>query len=114
MLVWSIAGIGAQAPTEDSLWYYEIGGAEPVSVPANPSVVSVALGGPLQLGLGYSCGKFDPVAAVTHTLNDICTGVDNMMGAMTAAASAAIASLPALILQRANPGFYDMFQNALL
>ena len=25
-----------KGPTEDSLWYYEIGGAEPVSVPANP------------------------------------------------------------------------------
>jgi len=104
----------AQAPTEDSLWYYEIGGAEPVSAPANPSVVSVTLGGSAQLGLGYSCGKFDPVAAVTHTLNDIGAGVDNMMNAMTAAASAAIAALPALILQRANPGLYDLFQNALL
>ncbi|MCP5417440.1 MAG: integrating conjugative element protein [Chromatiaceae bacterium] len=104
----------AQAPTEDSLWYYEIGGAEPVSVPANPSVVSVTLGGSAQLGLGFSCGKFDPVAAVTHTLNNIAAGVDNMMNAMTAAASAAIASLPALILQRANPGLYDLFQNALL
>ncbi len=103
-----------KGPTEDSLWYYEIGGAEPVSVPANPSVVSVTLGGSAQLGMGYSCGKFDPVAAVTNTLNNIGTGVDNMMNAMTAAASAAIASLPALILQRANPGLYDMFQNALL
>ena len=103
-----------QAPTEDSLWYYEIGGAEPVSAPANPSVVSVTLGGSAQLGLGFSCGKFDPVAAVTHTLNSIAAGVDNMMNAMTAAASAAIASLPALILQRANPGLYDLFQNALL
>ncbi|MCP4967981.1 MAG: integrating conjugative element protein [bacterium] len=114
LLVWSNLCNAAQAPTEDSLWYYEIGGAEPVSVPANPSVVSVALGGSAQLGLGYSCGKFDPVAAVTNTLNDIRTGADNMMSAMTAAASAAIASLPALILQRANPGLYDMFQNALL
>ena len=40
----------AKAPTEDSLWYYEIGGAEPVSAPANPSVVSVTLGGSAQLG----------------------------------------------------------------
>jgi len=103
-----------KGPTEDSFWYYEIGGAEPVSAPANPSVVSVTLGGSAQLGLGYSCGKFDPVAAVTNTLNDIGSGIDNMMNAMTAAASAAIASLPALILQRANPGLYDMFQNALL
>ena len=104
----------AQGPTEDSLWYYEIGGAEPVSLPANPSVVSVTLGGSAQLGLGYSCGKFDPVAAVTHTLNDIGAGVDNMMNAMTAAATSAIAALPALILQRANPGLYDLFQNALI
>ncbi|MEJ1337032.1 MAG: integrating conjugative element protein [Candidatus Sedimenticola sp. (ex Thyasira tokunagai)] len=103
-----------KGPTEDSLWYYEIGGAEPVSVPANPSVVSVTLGGSAQLGMGYSCGKFDPVAAVTNTLNNIGAGVDNMLNAMTAAAGAAIASLPALILQRANPGLYDMFQNALL
>jgi len=99
----------APGPTEDSLWYYEIGGAEPVSLPANPSVVSVTLGGSAQLGLGYSCGKFDPVAAVTHTLNDIGAGVDNMMNAMTAAATSAIAALPALILQ-----LYDLFQNALI
>ncbi|MEW8560561.1 MAG: integrating conjugative element protein [Candidatus Thiodiazotropha sp.] len=104
----------AQAPTEDSLWYYKIGGAEPVSTPANPAVTSVTLGGSAQLGLGYSCGRFDPVAAVTNTLNDIGSGIDNMMNAMTAAASAAITSLPALILQRANPGLYDLFQNALL
>jgi len=110
----SHSGNAAQGPTEDGLWYYEIGGAEPVSVPANPSVVSVTLGGSAQLGLGYSCGKFDPVAAVTNTLNDIGAGVDNMMNAMTAAATSAIAALPALILQRANPGLYDLFQNALI
>ena len=103
-----------KGPTEDGLWYYEIGGATPVSAPANPSVVSITLGGSAQLGLGYSCGKFDPVAAVTNTLNNVGAGVDSMLSAMTTAASAAIASLPALILQRANPGLYDLFQNALL
>lgn len=113
-MLWNSAFAATRAPTEDSLWYYEIGGAEPVSVPANPSVVSVTLGGSAQLGLGYSCGKFNPVTAVTNTLNNIGAGVDNMMNAMSVAASAAIASLPALILQRANPGLYDMFQNALL
>ncbi|MEQ9562062.1 MAG: integrating conjugative element protein, partial [Woeseiaceae bacterium] len=103
-----------KSPTEDGLWYYEIGGAEPVSVPANPTVTSITLGGSAQLGLGYSCATFDPVAAVTHTLNDIGSGVDDLMNAMTAAATNAIAALPALILQRANPGLYDLFQNALL
>ena len=105
---------GAQGPTEDSFWYYQIGGAQPISAPANPSVVSVTLGGSAQLGLGYSCAKFDPFAAVTHTLNNVKSGADDMMNAMTAAASSAIAALPALILQRANPGLYDLFQNALL
>ncbi len=104
----------AQAPTEDGLWYYEIGGAEPVSAPANPSVVSVTLGGAASLTWGHSCGKFDPTIAVTHTLNQIAAGADRMMNAMTNAATAAIAALPALILQRANPGLYDLFQNALL
>ena len=107
-------GHAAEGPTEDGLWYYEIGGAEPVSAPANPSVTSVTLGGSARLRLGYSCGKFDPVLAVTHTLNDIKRGANDMMKAMTTAASSAIAALPALILQRANPGLYDLFQNALL
>lgn len=115
-LVIGIPGLlpAAEGPTEDSLWYYEIGGAEPISRPANPEVTSVTLGGSVQLGLGYSCAAFDPVIAVSNTLNNIGQGVDDLMNAMTAAATNAIAALPALILQRANPGLYDLFQNALL
>ncbi len=107
------AGV-TEAPTEDGYWYYRIGGAEPVSAPANPRIVTLTVGGSADLRLGSSCGKFDPVIAVRHTLNDIAQGADSMMAAMTAAATGAIASLPALILQRANPGLYDLFQNALL
>ena len=81
LLVLAPISQAAQGPTEDGLWYYEIGGAEPVSAPANPDVVSVTLGGGAQLGLGYSCGKFDPVAAVSNTLNDIKTGTEDMMNA---------------------------------
>ncbi len=63
----AIVGVSAApGPTEDGLWYYEIGGAEPVSAPANPSVVSVILGGAAELGLGYSCGKFDRFCQVVE------------------------------------------------
>ena len=110
----SRAGAVTDAPTEDGLWYYRIGGARPVSVPANPNVVNLTLGGSADLRLGSSCDKFDPVIAVRHTLNDIKRGADSMMAAMTSAATGALASLPALILQRANPGLYDLFQNSLL
>lgn len=109
-----VAGAATPAPSEDSIWYYEIGGARALSAPANPSVVTTTIGGSAKLGLGYSCGKFDPVLGVTNTLNNIKTGIDQMTNAMVNAATSAIASLPALILQRANPGLYDLFQNALL
>ena len=102
------------APTEDSLWYYEIGGAQAVSSPPNPRVQRLTVDGALELGLGYSCGKFDPVLSVTNILNNIKEGAEDMLNAMVAAAQGAIAALPAIILQRANPGLYDLFQNALL
>ncbi len=101
-------------PTEDSLWYYEIGGAEVVPRPLNPNHRSLTLAGSAQLGLGYSCGKFDPVLGVAETLNQVKTGAEDMLRAMTEAATGAIASLPALILQRANPGLYELMQNALV
>lgn len=107
--------VGAtDAPTGDGLWYYRIGGAEPVSRPANPNVVNVTLGGSADLRLGSTCGAFDPMVAIRHSLNDISRGADSAMAAMTSAATGALASLPALILQRANPGLYDLFQNGLL
>ena len=101
-------------PTEDGLWYYRIGGAEPVSLAPNPGVITTPIEGSITLGLGYSCGKFDPLLGVSNILNDIATGADAMKAQMVNAATAAIAALPALILQRANPGLYDLFQNALL
>ena len=102
------------SPPEDGIWYYEIGGAKPVSAPANSKVTSVEIGGSAELGLGYSCLKFDPVVAVKNSLNKVKQGAENMLNAMTQAATGAIASLPAVILQRANPGLYDLFQNALV
>ena len=54
------------------------------------------------------------MASVGNILNNIKDGTENMLNSMVAAANAAIAALPALILQRANPGLYDLFQNALL
>ena len=45
LLIISHSVTAAQAPTGDGWWYYEIGGAQPVLIPANPSVVAVTLGG---------------------------------------------------------------------
>ena len=102
------------APAELADWYYEVGGATPNAAGIGGDTVSIQLTGSAELGAGFSCGKFDPVIGVANTLNGIADGVDDMVDAMTSAATAAIASLPALILQRANPGLYDLFQGALI
>ncbi len=52
LLVWSSICTATQAPTEDSLWYYEIGGARALSQPANPRIDTFTLGGSARLGLG--------------------------------------------------------------
>jgi hypothetical protein len=46
-----ICHLAIGTPGEDDPWYYEIGGAEPVSVPANPAVNTVMLNGSGRFGL---------------------------------------------------------------
>lgn len=104
------------APTEDPFFYYQIGGAAPVTVAPNSAMTttSISIGGGVELGLNYSCLKFDPVLAITNLFNNFNALADQFVNQMVTAAGAAIASLPALILQRASPGLYDLFQNQLL
>lgn len=111
------SGASAQIPSEggeSGLWYYEIGGASPVSRAPNPNVTTVQLSVGGESSMGYSCGSFDPVLSVENTLNEVAQGMEDMVDQMVQAANDAIASLPAMVLQRANPGLYDLFQNNLL
>jgi len=116
----ALAGLPMTAPAQlpssaDLSWlYYEIGGGRGYWATPNPNQTSVTIGAGAELGLGYSCAAFDPVMSVTNQINQLRDGIDAMSNQMVAAANAAIAALPAYILQRANPGLYDLFQNALL
>ncbi len=97
----------------DSLFYYEIGGAQPLSIPPAPILTTINLNFSIS-PTGLACGKFDPQVAIENFFDDLKSGLDDMMIAMQNAASAAIASLPGYLLQKANPGLYDIFQNGLL
>lgn len=72
----------------------------------------------LDLGIGWDmnmeCGKFDPKITVSNQLNGITEGFKNMMSNIIDSATGAVASLPALAIQRANPGLYDMLQQGIL
>jgi integrating conjugative element protein (TIGR03755 family) len=102
------------APARDSTWYYQIGGAKAVSAAANPSARSITLGGNLDLSHIYSCGNFSPITGITNILNNAKGQVMSVYGGLISAATSAISSLPAYIMQRAAPGLYDLYQNAVL
>jgi integrating conjugative element protein (TIGR03755 family) len=61
-----------------------------------------------------TCGQFDPFVSVSNQLNGVTEGFQRMMSDVLDAATAAVAALPGLILQRANPGLYDLMQNGIL
>jgi len=102
---------GAQA---QSAWYYEMGGAQPIDKPIWSSFNAVPLQVSADISWNYSCGKFSISGSVNKLLADVRTAADDYLNAMIANAQAAVASLPAIILQRANPTLYDVMQNGLL
>ncbi len=109
-----LAGVCSSHVQAQSAWFYELGGAEPVSRPAWTGNNAVALTAAGELSWNYSCGKFSVSNSVNALLRDVSTAADEYVNLMVSNAQSAIASLPAIILQRANPSLYDMMQNGLL
>lgn len=102
-----------EVPHTDGMLYYKIGGGRHITIPPSLTITTINLSATASLS-GLNCGRFDLGASLDASLNQISTGVDNAMNAIEAAAGAAIANLPGYILQKANPGLYDLFQNAIL
>ena len=101
------------APNDDSLFYYKIGGGRDIAIPPSLNITTIDLSLNASAS-ALSCSGFDPLVAIESSLDNLRNGVDNAVNALELAASAAIANLPGYILQKANPGLYDLFQNALL
>ena len=103
----------AQALPADGL-YYDIGGASPFGA-------SAGLGyGPKPQGMGVSwnvnatCGNFDVGSTVSNQLNGVTNGFRSMMSDVVTNATGAVASLPAMIIQRSNPALYDLLTNGVM
>ncbi|MEQ1557752.1 MAG: integrating conjugative element protein [Methyloglobulus sp.] len=115
LILVSVSSLNADpAPARDSSWYYQIGGAQAVSDAANPVARSLRLAGSLDLSHIYSCGNFDPITGLTNILSNVQGKVMAAYSGLIGAATSAIAALPAYILQRAAPGLYDLYQNAVI
>ncbi|WP_431810173.1 integrating conjugative element protein [Jejubacter sp. L23] len=93
--------------------FYTLGGGSVISQPATRSNMKK-----LGLDIGWSsdlmCGNFDLKTTVGNQLNGVTAGFKNLMGEVIQGATGAVASLPAMLIQRANPGLYDMLTNGVL
>jgi len=105
--------IAADAPSDDSLFYYKIGGGRDIAIPPSLNITTIDLSLNGQTS-ALSCSGFDPMVTIESSLDNLRNGVDNAVNAIELAATVAIANLPGYILQKANHGLYDLFQNALL
>ncbi|MGL4724135.1 MAG: integrating conjugative element protein [Scandinavium sp.] len=105
-------GVDEKGAIADSL-YYQIGGGSvitPALTRRNPSLLNLRAGWNADL----TCGNFDITTTVRDQLNGVTQGFQQMMGSVIQNATSAVASLPAMIIQRANPQLYDLLTNGIL
>lgn len=108
-----ITPVQATAPlgsADNDPFYYQIGGATSITAPPFTGTRMTVLDASLDLGLGYSCGKFDPMAGLKSSVEK----VSHITDTLAMAVQGAISALPMLILQRVNPGLYDLLQNLII
>ena len=91
---------------------YTIGGGRAVLMGDAPRMRSISV------GIGWNsnliCGDMSLSTTVRNQLNGLTDGFQNIMSAVIQSATAAVASLPALLIQRADPGLYNLLTNGVL
>ncbi|QIL83828.1 integrating conjugative element protein [Diaphorobacter sp. HDW4A] len=94
-------------PVRNSSLYYRMGGASPGGSANYRGQAAHNLSLGANLRLNYSCGKFDIGLSWTNIMNNL----SKLGQTVTNAIQSGIAALPMYILQRAQPGLYQLFQN---
>ncbi|MBT2375349.1 integrating conjugative element protein [Pseudomonas fluorescens] len=91
---------------------YSIGGGSAVSMSGAPDMRS------LGVGVGWNsnliCGNMDLSTTLQNQLNGVTNGFQTIMSSVIQNASRAVASLPAMIIQRADPALYNLLSNGIL
>lgn len=91
---------------------YSIGGGNAVSMGRAAGMRSIGV------GVGWNsnliCGDMSIQTTLRNQLNGVTNGFQQIMGNVIQSATSAVASLPALIIQRADPGLYNLLTNGVL
>lgn len=92
--------------------FYQIGGGVGYMAPPSRGSIPAA-----EFGIGWKanlmCGNFDIKTSIKNQLNGLTEGFKDLYSNVIESATGAVASLPAMIIQRANPQLYDILTNGL-
>lgn len=91
---------------------YSIGGGSAVSMGGAANMKSIGVGAGWNSNL--ICGDMSLDTTLQNQLNGITKGFQSIMSNVIQNATGAVASLPALIIQRADPGLYNLLTNGIL
>lgn len=105
-------GANVSGAVIDDYVLYNIGGGRAVSMSRLSHMQS------LSVGVGWNsnliCGDMNLETTLKNQLNGITSGFQQIMSGVIQNATSAVASLPALILQRADPALYNLLTNGIL
>ncbi len=105
-------GANVSGAVSDKLYYNP--GAARCYPSRRGAVICNASGMSMGWNSDLMCGNFDIKTTVGNQLNGVTDGFKNLMSEVIQNATGAVASLPAMAIQRANPGLYEMLTNGVL
>ncbi|MGY4882577.1 integrating conjugative element protein [Xanthomonas citri pv. eucalyptorum] len=105
-------GIRASGNVIGSDVLYSIGGGRAVSMGPVGNMQSIGVGAGWNSNL--ICGDMNIATTIQNQLNGVTNGFQSIMSNVIQNATSAVASLPALIIQRADPGLYNLLTNGIL
>lgn len=105
-------GVNVSGAVIDDYVLYNIGGGRAVSMSKLSNMQSISVGVGWNSNLIY--GDMSLQTTLQNQLNGVTNGFQQIMSNVIQSATSAVASLPALILQRADPGLYNLLTNGIL
>lgn len=109
---WAQTGYQTGGPILGDEVMYSIGGGSAVSMGRAAGMRSIGVGAGWNSNL--ICGDMSITTTLRNQLNGVTNGFQQIMSNVIQSATSAVASLPALIIQRADPGLYNLLTNGVL
>jgi integrating conjugative element protein (TIGR03755 family) len=94
--------------------YYKIGGGNDFTLPPVSNTRTTVLNTNTNLGIGYSCGAYNPALSITNSINDLKDSANNLEQNIVSSATGSLVQLPMYLLAQANPTAYNLLNNTLL